>query len=135
MRIGEIARRTLCSVPTIRYYEALGLLPMADRSESGQRIFSQKDVVRLQFIRRARDFGMPIDLVRQLLAASVETKTACASARDIVRQQLSEIRSKRHELTRLEASLQMMAQRCDDSCGSGAEQPCTIFEDIGTANQ
>lgn len=130
MRIGGIARKSGCTVATIRFYEASGLLPPASRSASGQRMFGHEDVARLKFIRRARDFGMPIDLVRRLLEASADSETACGDARDVIGLQLAEIGVKRRELAQLEASLQLMAQRCDDTCKIGACDPCTIFTDI-----
>jgi MerR, DNA binding len=68
--------------------------------------------------------------VKTLLAAKADSENACSEARDVVRNQLAEIRTKRRELAKLEAALQMMVERCDESCGGGALQPCTIFEDI-----
>jgi len=133
MRIGELARQAYCTVPTIRFYEASGLLPSALRLDSGHRIYGRHDVTRLQFIRRARDFGMSIEQIRRLLEASVENSTACTAARNIVRQQLAEIRAKRRELAKLEASLQTMAARCDETCGTGSQEFCTIFDDICSA--
>lgn len=131
MRIGELARLASCTVPTIRFYEASGLMPAAGRLESGHRVYGRKDVTRLQFVRRARNFGMSVDQIRKLLEASVEDSAACAAARDIVRQQLAEVRAKRRDLAKLETSLQMMAKRCDETCGAGSNHPCTIFDDIG----
>lgn len=130
MRIGELARQASCTVPTIRFYEASGLMPPAGRLDSGHRVYGRKDVTRLQFVRRAREFGMSVEQIRLLLGTSAESSTACAAARDIVRQQLVDIRAKRRDLAKLEASLQMMAERCDESCGAGSDHPCTIFEDI-----
>jgi DNA-binding transcriptional MerR regulator len=131
MRIGELARQASCTVPTIRFYEASGLMPTAMRLESGHRIYGRKDLTRLQFVRRARDFGMSVGHIRQLLEVSAESSTACRAAREIVQLQLIEIRAKRRDLAKLEASLQMMAERCDETCGRGSERPCTIFDDIG----
>lgn len=131
MRIGELARQASCTVPTIRFYEASGLMPSAMRLDSGHRVYGRKDVTRLQFVRRARDFGMSVERIRQLLEVSVDDSTACSAAREVVRQQLVEIREKRRDLAKLEASLQMMAERCDETCGAGSDHPCTIFDDIG----
>ncbi len=131
MRIGELARQASCTVPTIRFYEASGLLPSAMRLASGHRVYGHKDVTRLQFVRRARDFGMSVEQIRMLLDISDDSSNSCSAAREIVRQQLVEIRARRRDLARLEASLQMMAERCDETCGTGASHPCTIFDDLG----
>jgi DNA-binding transcriptional MerR regulator len=59
-------------VPTIRYYEQIGLLPKAARRLGGHRLYGEADRRRLTFIRRCRAFGFPIEEVRKL-AALVDT--------------------------------------------------------------
>ena len=82
--IGDMAKATGVSTPTIRFYESIGLLPEPVRSQARQRVYSAADVDRLTFVRRCRDFGFGIDEVRVLLAASVRSDMDCASARDMV---------------------------------------------------
>jgi DNA-binding transcriptional MerR regulator len=67
-KIGELAELTGMSVPTIRYYEQIGLLPRAPRQAGGQRVYSRDDVERLTFIRRCREFDFSIEQVRALVA-------------------------------------------------------------------
>jgi len=57
LSIGLLARQAGCSVPTIRYYEEIGLLPVVPRTEGGRRVYGSATVRRLSFIRRCRDFG------------------------------------------------------------------------------
>jgi DNA-binding transcriptional MerR regulator len=68
LKIGELAELTGMSVPTIRYYEQIGLLPRAPRQAGGQRVYSRDDVERLTFIRRCREFDFSIEQVRALVA-------------------------------------------------------------------
>lgn len=133
MSISEAARHAGCSAPTIRYYEAIGLVPNAARTDGGRRSYGWPDVKRLQFIRRARDFGMSIDQIRELLASDADAVGGCTKARDIVQQRIDEVKERRLELARLEASLNAMAKRCDATCGPSPALPCTIFEDIADA--
>jgi DNA-binding transcriptional MerR regulator len=132
MTIGEAAKRAGCTAPTIRYYESIGLLAAIERTAKGRRSYDVPDVARLTFIRRARDFGLAIDQVRELLAASAAPATACAQARTIVEEHIKTIRARRAELRQLETSLQAIKTRCDVACGAGADC-CTIFEDIAQA--
>jgi len=67
MRIGVLAERTGTSVPTIRYYEEIGLLRQVAR-RGGQRIYDHEDAHRLAFIRRCRDFDFSIPEIRSLLS-------------------------------------------------------------------
>ena len=65
MRIGELAQACGVNPRTIRYYEAFGLLREAVRAPSGHRVYSEQDLHRLQFIRRAKHIGLPLDSIRQ----------------------------------------------------------------------
>jgi len=130
MSISQAARHAGCSAPTIRYYEAIGLIPNAARTNGGRRSYGWPDVKRLQFIRRSRNFGMSIDQIRELLVPSIGDPGNCTKARGIVQQRIDEVKERRLELARLEASLEAMAKRCDANCGPSAAMPCTIFEDI-----
>jgi MerR family mercuric resistance operon transcriptional regulator len=71
IRIGELSRRTGCNIETIRYYERVGLLPRAVRSEARYRLYDGDDVRRMTFVRRARELGFSLDEVRALLGLSV----------------------------------------------------------------
>ena len=65
--IGEASRSSGVKVPTIRYYEQIGLLPAPPRTESNRRTFDARDLRRLAFIRHARELGFEIDAIRTLL--------------------------------------------------------------------
>ena len=56
--IGDMAKATGVSTPTIRFYESIGLLPEPVRSQARQRVYSAADVDRLTFVRRCRDFWL-----------------------------------------------------------------------------
>ena len=60
LTIGALADETRCSIPTIRYYEQVGLMPEANRRPGGHRFYGEPDLKRLTFIRRCRDFGFSI---------------------------------------------------------------------------
>lgn len=60
MKIGELARRSGLSTYTIRYYERIGLLPLADRDRSGQRNYDASILAWIAFLDRLKATGMPI---------------------------------------------------------------------------
>ncbi len=78
--IGKVARETACKVQTIRYYEQIGLLRPADRAEGNQRVYTIKDVERLNFIRHARDLGFSIEAIRELRRRSRTPGRSCSLA-------------------------------------------------------
>lgn len=130
LSIGLVARRTGATVPTIRYYEEVGLLPPAARTEAGQRSFDEATVRRLVFIRRCRDFGFSIDQVRELVGLVDQPDRPCVEVRDIASTHLEQVRSKLVELGELEASLNAFVCSCDTACVGGATVDCIILEDL-----
>lgn len=130
LSIGFVARQTGCTVPTIRYYEEIGLLPPTGRSEAGQRQFDEKTIRRLAFIRRCRDFGFSIEQVRELVGLVNESDRPCTEVRDIATTRLAEVRRKLNELKALEASLCAFVCSCESACVGGPAVDCTILEDL-----
>ena len=65
--IGELSKRTKVKVPTIRYYEEMGLLAEAERTRGNQRRYDKAGLERLSFIRHARDLGFSIEAISSLI--------------------------------------------------------------------
>jgi DNA-binding transcriptional MerR regulator len=130
LKIGELAEQTGTSVPTIRYYEQIGLLRRAPRQAGGQRVYSRDDVERLTFIRRCREFDFSIEQVRALVAIVHDPKSSCMDARDIAVEHLSAVRAKIRELKALERSLIAFVTSCDTSCAGGPGPECVILDGL-----
>ena len=130
MPIGKLADLTNCNVPTIRYYEEIGLLPVPRRSLSGHRLYDDTTVELLTFIRHCRDFGFSIDCIRELISLSKNGHLACGSVRDVVQQRLEMVREKLLELQALEHRLGTFVESCSDSCSDGPAPQCSILKEI-----
>ncbi len=108
MRIGELAREGGVNPKTIRYYEAFGLLPKASRAPSGHRIYSERDVQRLRFIRRAKQIGLALAGIRQI--TTYADTGSCEHLRprlkELIAAQLAEIEARVKELGALQRELQ-----------------------------
>lgn len=130
LSIGLVARRTGTTVPTVRYYEDIGLLPPANRTDAGQRSFDEATVRRLAFIRRCRDFGFSIEQVRELIGLVDEPDRPCAEVRDIAATHLAQVRRRLGELQALEAGLSAFVCSCESACAGGPAVDCTILEDL-----
>jgi DNA-binding transcriptional MerR regulator len=133
IRIGELARMTGCTVPTIRYYEEVGLIPPASRRSSGHRVYDPAAVQLLGFIRRCRDFGFTIEQTRELIALANGGERDCVEARDIAQAQLRNVRAKMIELMTLERGLARFVEVCTATCVGGPAPKCTILGDLGIA--
>lgn len=128
--IGALAQQTGCTVPTIRYYEEIGLLPAVPRTDAGRRLYSAPTVKRLTFIRRCRDFGFSIDQVRELMGLVDEPDRPCVEVRDVASGHLAEVRKKLEELKALESNLSALIASCDSACAGGTAVDCTILDDL-----
>lgn len=122
--IGDAARQSGVKVPTIRYYESIGLLPAPPRSEGNQRAYQEQDIARLAFIRHARELGFEIEAIRTLLSLQDDPHQSCASADAIAKARLIEVEQRIRSLLALKAELEMMVE----SCGHGRVDQCRVIE-------
>lgn len=122
--IGALSERTGVKVPTIRYYEQVGLMPQPTRTEAGRRTYDVADVRRLRFIRHARELGFEVDAIRQLLGLSEQPDCSCSEVDVIARAHLREIESKIARLRALETEVRRML----DDCAQGRVGDCRVMQ-------
>jgi DNA-binding transcriptional MerR regulator len=122
--IGAASRRTGLKIPTIRFYEAEGLLQAPARTQSGRRLYGVRDLQRLSFIRHARQLGFELDQIRALLELADHPERPCAGADAIARDNLADVQSRLKQLRALEKELKRMAIACQ----GGLSQDCRIIE-------
>lgn len=112
LTIGELSRQTGCEVPTIRYYEQVGILDKPARTEGGHRSYTDAQLQRLRFVRRCRDLGFPLDEVKDLLRLADNREAECSAVDEIVTQRLADVREKIAHLSALESELKRMVRGC-----------------------
>lgn len=122
--IGELAKLTETKVPTIRYYEQIGLLPNPPRTAGNQRRYDDSAVARLRFVRHARELGFPLAAVRELLDLADDPDRPCAEADAIASRQLVAVRKRLAALRALETELEDMVAQC----AGGRIEQCRVIE-------
>ncbi len=127
LTIGKLGASAGVKVPTIRYYEQIGLLPEPDRSAGNQRLYPRAALDRLAFIRHARGLGFPLESIRDLLSLSDKPDQSCAAADIIAKAQLAATRARITRLRALEAELERMI----DQCACGTISDCKVIEVLG----
>lgn len=119
--IGEAARRSGCTIETIRYYERIALLPKPARNASRYRVYAAADVARLAFIRRARELGFALGEIRDLLRLAADAGRSCAEVRAVAARRLGDLRAKIADLHEIERELAAAVSACER--GEQAECP------------
>ncbi len=126
MNIGQAGKASGVSAKMVRYYESIGLIAPAPRTEAGYRVYTQPDVHALQFIRRARAFGLPMERVKQLVALWQDSGRASRDVKQLAMGHVADLRGKIAELTAMADALQDLADRCQ---GNGRPD-CPILKDL-----
>ncbi|SDZ08640.1 Cu(I)-responsive transcriptional regulator [Pseudomonas sp. NFIX28] len=128
MNIGQAARKSGLSAKMIRYYESIGLLKPAHRSDSGYRLYSDDDLHSLAFIKRSRDLGFSLEEVGKLLTLWQDRQRASADVKALARQHIDELNQKIAELAGLRDTLQDLVEHCH-----GDHRPdCPILKDLAS---
>jgi DNA-binding transcriptional MerR regulator len=122
--IGRLAKAADVKVPTIRFYEQIGLMPTPDRTDSDQRVYGDASVRRLRFIRHARQLGFDIKDIEALLGLADHPDMPCGEADRIAQSHLAAVDHKIAQLTRLREELSRMTANC--SLGLSAD--CKVIE-------
>lgn len=111
MYIGELAGELGINPKTIRYYESIGLLPQAERTPSGYRLYSGADKERLQFIKAAQAIGLALDEVKEVLAFRDRGDVPCPYVLDLIAQHADELGRRIAELKVLREELRALHRR------------------------
>lgn len=129
MNIGEVADKSGVRAKTIRYYEDIGLIPPARRTESGYRNYDDRDLATLRFVQRARSLGFSVKDVGALLALWHDNARASAEVKSLAGNHVEEIDRKIAELRSMRYTLVDLMERCH-----GDDRPdCPILNDLAGA--
>ena len=124
--IGELSQLTGVKIPTIRYYEQIGLIPPADRTESGYRTYTQADIHRLHFIRRARDLGFSVAEITNLLGLWNDKSRQSADVKRLAQQHIAELDRRIESMLQMTETLKALIHCC-----AGDERPdCPILQTL-----
>lgn len=127
LTIGKLSQATDVKVPTIRFYEQIGLLPDPDRTASDRRVYTESAVRRLAFIKHARQLGFPVEAIRTLLDLSDHPDRPCDEANALAAEQLEAVEAKIVRLQALAAELRRMVEA---ACHGRASE-CRVIEVLG----
>lgn len=126
LTIGQAAERSGVSPKMLRHYESLGLLPPVARTESGYRLYGDKEVHTLRFIRRARDLGFSMAEIAELLKLWQNRRRASAQVKRIAESHIADLDRRMAEMQAMRRALAELAHCCH-----GDDRPdCPILDDL-----
>ncbi|HLU78691.1 MAG TPA: Cu(I)-responsive transcriptional regulator [Burkholderiaceae bacterium] len=126
MNIGQAAQASGVSAKMIRYYEEIGLIPVAARNGAGYRFYTQSDVHRLSFVRRARDLGFSVKEIAELLSLWSDRSRQSAEVKRIAQAHIDDLEQKIAKLRGMVDTLQTLVECC-----AGDDRPeCPILAEL-----
>jgi MerR family copper efflux transcriptional regulator len=127
MNIGQASKEAGISAKMIRYYESIGLVPAAGRRDSGYRDYSEADLHRLRFLRRARELGFSVERIRDLMRLWSDRKRSNVEIRKLAFDHVAELEGKVLRMQEMIATLRSLAGAC-----KGSNRPdCPIITELG----
>lgn len=128
MTIGRLARRVGVGAETLRYYERLGLIRPARRTDGNYRIYGPEAEQRLVFVRRAQTLGFSLEEIRDLLSLHHRADANAAEAKAIVETRIREVDARIRDLKSMRDGLSALSVQCD---GEGPADECPILAALG----
>lgn len=126
MNIGQAAKLSGVSAKMIRYYEQIGLIPRAARSDAGYRHYGMPEVHSLRFIRRSRDLGFSVEQISALLLLWHDRERASADVKAVALSHIAVLKTKIAELQSMAQTLERLAGHCRGN----ARPDCPILADL-----
>ena len=122
MKIGELAKRSGCSIQTIRYYEKEGLISAPARSDGNFRLYDTTALEKLAFIKNCRALDLTLSEIRHLISLQHSPGTPCEVVNDMIDAHLHVVESRIADLQNLQRDLQRLRHKCGharsiDQCG------------------
>lgn len=120
LTIGKLAKQCQVNVETIRYYQRIGLMRIPETTQS-YRYYNSQDIENLSFIQKAKDAGLQLSEIQELLQLQLEDRE---QVRHVIQQRLNKIDQRIQELNSLKQRLSTWV----DECKTTNESSCPILK-------
>jgi Cd(II)/Pb(II)-responsive transcriptional regulator len=122
MKIGELAKRSGCSIQTIRYYEKEGLISVPARTDGNFRLYDMAALEKLSFIKNCRTLDLTLSEIKHLIALQHSPNTPCETVNDMIDAHLHMVETRMADLQKLHKDLTRLRHKCGharsiDQCG------------------
>ena len=122
LTIGKLAKQCQVNVETIRYYQRIGLMRIPETTQS-YRYYNSQDIETLSFIQKAKDAGLQLSEIQELLQLQLEDRE---QVRHVIQQRLDKIDQRIQELNSLNQRLATWI----DECKTANNNCCPILKEL-----
>lgn len=126
MNIGAAADASGVSAKMIRHYEEIGLIPPAARTDGGYRLYNERDVHLLRFIRQSRVLGFSMKQIAALIGLWLDQSRPSSKVKQLAQQHIQDLNEKINELQAMKSTLERLA----NSCHGDARPECPILDGL-----
>ena len=112
MNIGQAAKAAGVSAKMIRHYERIGLLPQAERNDSGYRLYRERDVSLLRFIRQSRSLGFSVPQIADLTGMWGDASHSSRTVKAMAQCHIANLEGKLSEIAEMKTLLEMLVKYC-----------------------
>lgn len=126
MNIGQASRASGVTTKMIRYYDEIGLVRPASRTDSNYREYDERQVNELRFIKRARSLGFSMDEISLLLSLWRDRARPSREVKAIADKHVADLDARIAEMQAMADTLRHLSHCC-----AGDERPdCPILADL-----
>ena len=128
LNIGDAAAAAGVTPKMVRHYESLGLIPEAARTEAGYRLYGEREIAMLRFIRQARSLGFSMPQIEELMSLWRDPARQSHAVKQVAERHLHELAQRQRELDQMRATLEQMVARCRGDHGA----QCVILDQLAS---
>lgn len=126
MNIGQVSDASGVTSKMIRYYESIGLIAAANRTDAGYRQYTESDIQTLGFVKRARDLGFSLERIKTLLSLWQDRSRHSADVKELAQRYIAELDQDIEKLQTIRDQLLHVANNCH---GDG-NPDCPILDEL-----
>ncbi len=125
--ISQLARMVGVPVTTIRYYERIGLVQPEGRSDGNYRLYGERSLEKMKFIKSAQSMGFTLENVKVLLAEKTGKKPACGDVKKLITERLDDVEKQLEDLKHVQTVLKAALKKC---CKQKEADCCQVFAEM-----
>ena len=132
LKRGELAKKCGIHIATLRYYEKCRLLNPPPRSKAGYRLYSEKDITKIHFIKNAQKLGFSLKEISELIKLRIREGKTCDPVLKKTQNKLGAVEQKIKNLKSMRKVLKELINKCNKDAPTAE---CPILDSFDSENE